>query len=107
MLLEHNTFAHSLRKLSLLAVNKPKTTLVRALACLDRQTRPPCELANADFFQNSYSLVVEPDSSTHRVCALPKGESQGGRPPVISQERKGARQRRGRCAPIDFRNAQR
>ena len=56
---------------------------------------PPSELADADFFHNSYSLVVEPDSPTHRAGVLPKGESQGRRPPAISQEREGVLQRRG------------
>ena len=59
------------------------TELVVETERLNRQTRPPCELANADFFHASYSLVVEPHGPTPRVCGLPKGESQARRSQAI------------------------
>ena len=47
---------------------------------LNRQTRPPCELADTDFFHASPFLVIGPESPTHRLCGLPQGESQAHRP---------------------------
>ena len=49
--------------------------LVVEAECLDRQTRPSCELANADFFHVSHFLVVEPPPDTSSVRSPRGGES--------------------------------
>ena len=49
----------------------------------DRQTRPPGELADAQFFHVSYSLVVEPDNPTTSSVRPP----QGGRVKPESRKR--------------------
>jgi hypothetical protein len=49
------------------------TKLVVEAECLNRQTRPSCELANADIFHVSYSLVGGPDARHIECAASPRG----------------------------------